>query len=214
VVTRASGSFATDGLAIGDRIRVAGTGYSQLDNQYNELGAVAATKMTVLAEFPVRNVTSGASATVTATNVITRASGNFTTDGFLVGDVILAGGTTGNVGRAARVRSVAATRITTGSANDYTAGANAVAWDFEAAAASRTLTGPATLTRAAGDWAADGFVVNDAIRVVGSTSNNRDFRVKAVTSATVLRLETGNAVAEGPTSNVGIYKLNEQFARD
>lgn len=223
VITRASGSFITDGFAVGDRVVFQTTGRPELEGFEAEITILAATKMSLSASIPgeTRNYVSGASCTVTSNNVITRASGSFITDGFAVGDVIVAGGTTGNVGRAAVVKSVAALRITTGADSDAAPAFNVgvagpVRFAFEAAAASRTLTGPTTLTRAAGSWITDGFLVGDAIRVVGASQagNNRDFRVKVVTSATVLRLETGNGVAEGPSANVGVYRLNERFGRD
>lgn len=216
-VSRASGSFVSDGFAVGDRVLFQTVGRSELEGLETQLTAVAATRLTLSTRIRrLSGHTSGASCTATATNVITRASGSFVTDGFAVGDVILAGGTTANAGRAARVKSVAALRIQTGTDLDVNGSTAPVRWTFEAAAASRTLTGPTTLTRAAGDWAADGFVAGDLIRVVGAAqaANVRDFRVKTVTSATVLRLETGNGVAEGPSSNVGVYRLNERFGRD
>lgn len=216
-VSRASGSFVSDGFAVGDRVLFQTVGRSELEGLETQLTAVTATRLTLSTRIRrVSGHTSGASCTATATNVITRSTGSFVTNGFAIGDVILAGGTTTNAGRAARVKSVAATRIQTGTDLDVNGSTAVVRWNFEAAAASRTLTGPTTLTRAAGDWAADGFVAGDLIRVVGAAqaANNRDFRVKVVTSATVLRLETGNGVAEGPTSNVAVYRLNEQFGRD
>jgi hypothetical protein len=221
VVTRASGSFITDGFAVGDRVVFANTGRSEIEGMEAEITILSATKMSLSVSIPqeIRAHVSGASCTVTSNNVITRASGSFITDGFAVGDVILAGGTTGNVGRAAVVKSVAALRIQTGASLDSPGNvgiAGPVRFAFEAAAGSRTLTGPTTLTRAAGNWTTDGFVAGDRIRVVGAVqaANNRDFRVKVVTSTTVLRLETGNGVAEAASPNVGIYRLNETFGRD
>jgi hypothetical protein len=60
-----------------------------------------------------------------------------------------------------------------------------------------------TITRAAGSFITDGFIVGDTIRVTGSASNNVTGAVTGVT-ATVLTLGTTDLAAEGPVTNVAI----------
>jgi hypothetical protein len=57
-----------------------------------------------------------------------------------------------------------------------------------------------TITRSAGSWITDGFVVGDWIIVAGSASNNVA-GVIASLSATVITLDTTDLVAEGPVAD-------------
>lgn len=59
-----------------------------------------------------------------------------------------------------------------------------------------------TITRGAGSWITDGFVVGDTITVTGSASNNTSTVVTGVTE-TVLTFASG-MVNEGPVSNVTV----------
>jgi hypothetical protein len=60
-----------------------------------------------------------------------------------------------------------------------------------------------TITRSAGSWITDGFVVGDWITVTGSASNNVAGKIASL-SATVITLDTTDLVAEGPVANVTV----------
>lgn len=57
-----------------------------------------------------------------------------------------------------------------------------------------------TITRSAGSWIDDGFVVGDMVTVAGSVSNNVTGKIKALT-ATVLTFDTTDLVNEGPVAD-------------
>lgn len=60
-----------------------------------------------------------------------------------------------------------------------------------------------TITRATGDWAADGFVVTNTVRIGGTTINDGVITIAALPSATVL--ETADTLFnEGPKDNVSV----------
>ncbi len=60
-----------------------------------------------------------------------------------------------------------------------------------------------TITRGAGSWIADGFVVGDTIRVTGSASNNVTGLATNVTASTIT-FGTTDLVAEGPVQGVTV----------
>src|SRR5205085_9490591 len=68
-------------------------------------------------------------------------------------------------------------------------------------------TSPPTITRAAGDWVADGFQVGQQARVTNSSGNNRFFTITGFstvhTANDTLRLSTNDIlIPEGPHSGV------------
>jgi hypothetical protein len=63
---------------------------------------------------------------------------------------------------------------------------------------------PDTITRASGDWTAEGLAVGDIVTVSGSTSNDGSYTVAEVTSTTVLTLvATDSLSAEVVTGGLG-----------
>lgn len=204
-VSRASGSFVSDGWAVGHVFDVAGA--SALNNaQRFAVAAVEAGYVLVTPDLPRVDGTVAAGGTLTVRNHVSRASGSFVTDGFVNGEVVKLGGTTANAGKFVRVKTVAATTLLL-----ETADTDLVA--FEAAAGSRTIEGRGTITRAAGSWATDGFAVGKRFRVVGSTSNDKELQVLRAVSATVIEVPTGQLVAEGPANDIAAFVLDTR-ARD
>jgi len=103
-ITRSTGSFITDGFAVGDVITVTG---SVSNNVTGPIASLTATVITLgttdlAAEGPVSNVTIVASHGLTFAEVgvsadtITRNAGSWVTDGFAVGDRITIAGTASN----------------------------------------------------------------------------------------------------------------------
>lgn len=60
-----------------------------------------------------------------------------------------------------------------------------------------------TITRSAGSWISDGFVVGDTITVTGSLSNNVTGTIASL-SATVITLGTLDLAAEGPSAGITV----------
>jgi hypothetical protein len=77
-----------------------------------------------------------------------------------------------------------------------------------------TNAAPATITRAAGSWITDRFIVGQLITVTNTASNNGTYTIAGVTAAT-LTLKAGQTLTnEGPINNVGIAGVldtNVQF---
>ena len=204
-VSRASGSFVTDGWLVGHVFDVAGA--SALNNaQRFTVAAVQAGYLLVTPDLPQVDGTVASNGVLTVRNHVTRASGSFVTDGFVDGEVVKIGGTTANAGKFVRVKTVAATTLLL-----ETADTDLVA--FEAPAGSRTIEGRGTITRATGSWADDGFAVGKRFRVVGSTSNDLELQVLRAVSATVIEVPTGQLTAEGPAADIAAYVLDTR-ARD
>jgi hypothetical protein len=75
---------------------------------------------------------------------------------------------------------------------------------------------PDTITRVAGSWIADGFIVGRKVKVTGATNvgNNAIFSIRGVT-ATVLTLVTANALtAENAGASVTVESHRKVLARD
>ena len=120
-ITRATGSFVTDGFAVGDLITVAGS----VSNNFVDklITAVSATVLTLdtqdlIAEASVAGVTITGSPALTFAEVgatldtITRSSGSWVADGFAVGNLITVAGTALNNFAAAAITAVSATVLT------------------------------------------------------------------------------------------------------
>ncbi len=98
--TRASGSFLTDGFAVGDMVYLTGTASN--NGTKGPITALTATVLTVASGFTVETT---ATAVVTgrqaltfaaAGNTVTRSSGSWISDGFAVGQVVTFAGTASN----------------------------------------------------------------------------------------------------------------------
>src|SRR6185437_1257712 len=100
-ITRAAGSFLTDGFAVGDAVSIAG---STSNNGVKAITALSATVMTfasgVTSEGPDAtgvSITGSAAITFAASGfTVTRSSGSWTADGFAVGQSATFAGTTSN----------------------------------------------------------------------------------------------------------------------
>src|SRR5262249_43385856 len=126
-------------------------------------------------------------------DTITRVGGSWLTDGFRPGQTITVnkGGSLNN--GTFTIDSVNALVITLSAADSLT---------NEGPANSYTVTGPDTITRAAGSWITDGFAAGGSITVSkGGSSNNGTFTVGSV-EATVLTLDpTDSLNDEGPAGS-------------
>lgn len=119
-ITRATGSWVTDGFTTGDVITVSGTSSNNFSNAV--VTGVTATVLTLDTQDLVAEVTSAASVTaspkltfaeVGATgDTITRASGSFISDGFTAGMSIDVDGTASNDFTGATITDVSATVLT------------------------------------------------------------------------------------------------------
>ena len=94
-------------------------------------------------------------------------AGSFLTDGFAIGQQVVIGGSALNGGKTFTISNVTA-KVVTFSAGD-TIHVEASAGTAE----NVSLRRAATITRIAGDWTADGFVVGQSISVSGSAANRR-----------------------------------------
>jgi len=142
-ITRSSGSWITDGFAVGDTITVAGS------SSNNVTGAIASLSATVItlgttdlaAEGPVSDCTVTASPTLTFAEVggtgdtVTRSSGSWLADGFAVGDVVTFAGTSSNNVTGA-IASLSATVLTFGTTD---LAAEAIRSDAVTATAGETV---------------------------------------------------------------------------
>jgi hypothetical protein len=134
-------------------------------------------------------------------DTITRATGSWLADGFVVGDTITITGS-GSNNITAVIASLSATVITLGSedlAAEVTSAATIVG--------SPTLTFAEvggtgdTITRSRGSWLTDGFRAGDLIDVTGTASNNVTNGVVATVTATVLTLGGTDLAAESIASS-------------
>lgn len=114
-ITRASGSFVTDGFAVGDYIRVTGT---LSNNVSGKITAVSATVLTLdTADLVAETIAlgtariTGEQSLVFASTTITRNAGSWTAEGFAVGDTVTIAGTASNNG-AAIITTLSATVMT------------------------------------------------------------------------------------------------------
>ncbi len=187
-ITRAAGSWITDGFAVGQIIRV-GSGIVLTGNP----------------DLSFANVGS--------TDTITRSAGSWLTDGFAPGKAITVSGTASNDGTYT-IASISGNGLTltlnTAASLDNEAAvsdvsvsavlANAGVYEIASLTATvLTLTatdtlsneGPVgkvvvtsadTITRAAGNWLADGFMPGKEITLTGTLSNNGTFRIAKVSS--------------------------------
>lgn len=132
-------------------------------------------------------------------NTITRASGSWLADGFLVGDVATVAGTSNNNG-SKPITGVTATVLTfaSGIVNEGPITA--------AVTGSEGLTFAATsITRSSGSWLADGFRVGDTVTIAGTTSNDGTKTITALT-ATVLTFASGGTAEVVGSAGVTITK--------
>lgn len=138
-------------------------------------------------------------------DTVTRASGSWLADGFVVGDIAEFLGTSSN-NVSGPITSLTDTVLTFGATDlvdEVTAAASCVGY-MGLTFAEVGSTGD-TLTRSRGSWLTDGFRANDTVAVAGSVSNNVSGPVTGVT-ATVLTFGSTDLAAEvlaaGPSVTV------------
>jgi hypothetical protein len=132
---------------------------------------------------------------------ITRATGSFITDGFLVGDVPTIAGTVSNNGTKTPITALSATVMTfaSGIVNEGPIGTATIV-------GSEGLTFAATsATRSTGSWLADGFRAGDSVTFTGTVSNNITVTITSL-SATVLGFASGGAAETIGSANVSATK--------
>ena len=107
-----SGSFITDGFAVGQYVTVSGYAAAN-DNGVKVIQSLTATVMTVLPSIALTTEAGGGDERIRIPLCYTRASGSFVTDGFLADDSIIASGYSAANDNLTRViASVAALKIT------------------------------------------------------------------------------------------------------
>lgn len=119
-ITRATGSFVTDGFTVGDYIRVTGavtgSGHNNVSGKITNVAALVLTldDADLDAEGPITTVaiTGEPSFVFAAGTTITRNRGSWTAEGFAVGDTITVEGTASNDGTAYVITTISATVIT------------------------------------------------------------------------------------------------------
>jgi hypothetical protein len=106
-------------------------------------------------------------------DTITRASGSWLADGFVVGDAITVTGTASNNVSNAVIASLTATVITLGTDDlNPEVTSNAVVSALPGLTFAEVGATGDTITRTRGSWITDGFRVGDKIKVTGTASNN------------------------------------------
>jgi hypothetical protein len=138
------------------------------------------------AEFPTISSGSG--------DRLVRSSGDWSADGFSLGDTITLSGTTSHNG---------SFTISGLSASTLTLSANTTGTD-EGPRKVTLVDGGDAITRQTGDWSADGFTVGQTITVGdvpnGSGHNNSQFTIAKVTPLTLTLTVSHVVTAEGPES--------------
>lgn len=126
-------------------------------------------------------------------DTITRATGSWLADGFVVGDTIVITGATASAGAnniTAVIDSLDATTITLDSedlVDEVTSAASIVGYP------TLTFADPDTITRNRGSWLDDGFRAGDLITVDGTSSNDTmiDAELETVTALVLTTIGTG-----------------------
>ena len=152
---------------------------------------------------------------VSTADTITRSSGSWAGDGFIVGDTIKVAGTTSNNttttftigalsadGKTLTLDAVDALTNETLSSDGVTIEESTDAQVKLTGTPGPTLSfkdnvgAPDTITLSSGSWATSGFVVGDTITVAGTASNDGDYKIGAIAAdGLVLTLEAGNALS-------------------
>jgi hypothetical protein len=128
-------------------------------------------------------------------HTITRASGSYVTDGFVVGQSVTVAGSASNNGVIGVLTAVSATVLTFGSGvvnETITNGLiSGVAATISGAGPGLVTFAATTITRGIGSFITDGFKVGMMVTVAGSASNNGELGPLTAVSATVLTFAAG-----------------------
>ena len=122
---------------------------------------------------------------------ITRTTGSFVTDGFVVGQIVLVSGSTLNNGEIGALTGVSATVLTfaSGIVNE---GPDATGVSISASESLVFAASGHTATRSSGSWTDDGFAVGQSVTFSGTSSNNTTVTISSL-SSTVLTAASGLA---------------------
>ncbi|MGH7679885.1 MAG: hypothetical protein ACRENU_15550, partial [Gemmatimonadaceae bacterium] len=193
--TRTTGSFATDGFAIGQTVGVCGFTQAQ-NNGLSVVTAVGATTLTVNkvgGTLPEAGTPAGSAANVSSSPTgYTRLTGSFVTEGFVPGMTIrISGFTQPDANGLATVTGVTPTTLTVTKTPPPVT---------EAATTGLTSLG-ATATgysRSAGSFLAEGWVPGMSITAAGfvDPANNGISLITGVTATDLTVTKTGGTVAE------------------
>lgn len=193
-------------------------GYETANSRFAYARAQVRDQLPLAAKSKIPKTMTGApSITFGATTTITRATGSFISDGFVVGDVVTIAGSASNNGSKGAITVLTATVMT------FASGIVA-----EGPLGTVVLTGSegltfasTTITRSVGSWLTDGFRVGDSITVTGTASNNFTKTITAL-SATVLTFASGGAaevigsalvtVTKGETLSAYVSLMDSGFA--
>lgn len=135
-------------------------------------------------------MTGAPSITFAATgHTITRATGSFVTDGFLVGQIVSVSGSVGNTGTIGALTAVSATVLTFAS-GVVDEGPDATGVVISASESLVFAASGHTATRSSGSWTDDGFAVGQSVTFSGTASNNATVVIASL-SATVLTAASG-----------------------
>ncbi len=190
-ITRGSGSWTDDGFAAGQMIRVEGSGDN--DGLYLIAGVTAST-LTLVASDSLHSGTASsasvATVSLTAPDTITRDSGSWLDDGFLVGQTITVGGTSANNGTYT-IQTVTDTCITLQpdeALNDETVDNGA------------TVSAADTIIRDSGSWLADGFQPGQTITVSDAGADNDGTYTIGYVTEQVLTLIPTDTLTDGTST--------------
>jgi hypothetical protein len=202
-ITRDSGNWGSDGFQAGQSITV--TGSADNDGTYLVAAVSPDGKTLTLAQGEVVNAETDAGGVqvvtgpvdVTAQDTIRRTDGgNFSTDGFRVGQPVTVTGSSNNNGTY-QIAAISAdgSTLTLSQGDELTSETDA--------AGVVTLTGPDTLSRNdtanGGSWVQDGFQPGQVIAVSGTASNNGTYTVGSVSDGVLTLQATPGDLIGNPT---------------
>jgi len=187
VITASSGSFVAENFIVGGKIYITGTTNNNTKpGIWFTISALTATTMTVTAasDLLVDEGPLSSSATIEQlSTTISSATGNFTSDGFLVGDKLFVSGTSRNNTTGDNYLTVTAVAT-----SQLTCSGDLVFPEVAASAVLKTNR----LVFSSGSVITDGYAPGDIIEINGSaqTSNNgKQFTILNIFSATVLNIK-------------------------
>jgi len=127
-------------------------------------------------------------------DTLTRDTGSWVTDGFLVGDYVTISGSVSNNG-GGKVTGVSATVLTFDTFDLTAETLNVASAGGRVTAEHSFVFSSTTITRNAGSWIAEGFAVGDTVTIAGTASNNGTAIITTLT-ATVLTASASSFVSE------------------
>jgi len=228
-ITRNSGSWIADGFVAGMTIDVSGTAAN--DNFYT-IASISADGLTLTLSSDSRLVNESRAKLSEAPpdlnftdngsnpDTIKRSAGNWSTDGFQVGDAILVSGTQSNDNDPANlddyytIAGISADGLTlTLSAGNSLATETGVKYAEVVGAFGAKMTGmlptltfnaAGTISRSKGSWWEDSFQAGQQIRVFGSQNNNNTFTIASISDDGLTMTVSGTVTAESGTAGIQV----------